>query len=163
MNKIMGLNKKLLSQYSTPRLKVYTVNQTAVCKHHISFVGGGHGKVYSFIPDGEIWIAENLSPIERKYFIYHELYEHRKMSAGLSYEVAHEMANKVESKARNSPESTLDSLIKLEMERNNEFISERSHFNGTINLHKGSGLHHSHKRKIVEKDRDKVLIMVYAK
>ena len=162
MNKFPNLNKKLLSQYSTPNLKVYTVNQTAVCRDNIAFVGGGHDLVYSFIPSKEIWIAENLPPIERKYFVYHELYERRKMSMGLDYDTSHNMANVVEIKARNSKETELDKMIRQEMER--VTLSERSHFNGTLNLHKDGALHHTHHKNISRPEPKRLAVInVYAK
>jgi hypothetical protein len=150
----MMSKKKLLSQYSTRKLRVYSIPQAlAISIIGVRFTGGGHTFVYSQIPEGEIWIAEELMRSvqghipEGKFYIYHELYEHRKMAMGMSYDDAHLLANKVEGRARQGTEKELDELIKLEMIRNNQFISERSHFNGTLNLHKDGKLHHLYHMK----------------
>jgi hypothetical protein len=144
----MKLDKRLLTRYSTRNLKVYAIPQTqAIMVVGVCFTGGGHHKVYKEIPDGEIWIAEELmKSIEGKYYIYHELYEHQKMAMGMSYNDAHLLANRVEGKARKCDENMLEELIKREMMKNKDVIHERSHFNSSFSLHKGNEFHHAFHR-----------------
>ena len=144
----MKMTKKLLPQYSTKRLRVYSIPQTLAIKLvGVKFVGGGHGMVYKEIPDGEIWIAAELfKSLEGKYFLYHELYEHQKMAMGMSYNDAHLLANRVEGKARKCDENMLEELIKREMMKNKDVIHERSHFNSSFSLHKGNEFHHAFHR-----------------
>jgi hypothetical protein len=159
----MKLHKRLLEKYSTKNLKVYAIPQTQVIGViGVRFTGGGHGKIYPQIPDGEIWIAEELmKTMEGLYYIYHELYEHRKMAWGMSYDDAHLLANKVEGKARKLDKKSLEELIEKEVVRNEDMIHEKSYFNGTLGLHSG-GNHHSfqEKRKHHERRRPNALAMV---
>jgi hypothetical protein len=160
----MLMKKKLLPEYSTKALKVFSIPQTlAIRLVGVKFVGGGHHYVYSEIPKGEIWVATELfETLEGKYFVFHELYEHHKMAMGMNYDDAHLLANKIEGKARNTDEKTLDEMIKREMEKNKGMIFERSHFNGTLGLHKGNGEHHAfhRKRDHHERRRPNALAMV---
>ena len=49
----MKLDKKLLPEYSTQSVKVYSIPQTQIIRHvGIKFTGGGHSRVYPEIPDG---------------------------------------------------------------------------------------------------------------
>ena len=61
---------------------------------------GGTNARWSFIPDGEIWIDENLSELDRDATIEHEAKEYKLMSKGMKYGKAHEAANVVERKYR---------------------------------------------------------------
>ena len=55
------IHKKLLKKYSN-YLKVWIINGKIVRDlYFIDYVEGGHDKVYSFIPEGEIWIDEDVS------------------------------------------------------------------------------------------------------
>ncbi len=90
-------------------LKIYLVDGEAVRKDHIEFVAGGHGYVYDWIPKEEVWIDDNQKskPDDMEATIKHELFEIGKMrDEGLSYDDAHELANKVESEERNKEEVT---------------------------------------------------------
>ena len=58
-----------------------------------AFVEGGHGYVYSWIPNNEIWIEDSVKPKERKYILCHELTELKLMrDKGMGYEAAHNQA-----------------------------------------------------------------------
>jgi hypothetical protein len=97
------LRKELITEEDG--FKIYSVDGEAVRKDHIEFTMGGHGYVYDYIPRDEIWIDENLNdkPYDRYATIKHELFEVKKMrDKGLDYEAAHELANGMEEKVRNS-------------------------------------------------------------
>jgi hypothetical protein len=108
-----GLQKMLLPQYSSRKLKVYAVNGDWIRNEYadvsigdrngVDFTMGGHPKVYwKIIPSGEIWVEKSLSPLERKPVILHEIEEYEKMkNDGIEYNDAHnDYANKVEVRAR---------------------------------------------------------------
>jgi hypothetical protein len=146
----MKLDKKLLPEYSTQSVKVYSIPQTQIIRHvGIKFTGGGHSRVYPEIPDGEIWIARELfATMEGKYYVLHEWHEYNKMGLGLSYDDAHVLSNRIEGKARKDHDAQLDELIKKEIIKCGDAPSERSHFNGTLSLYQDNKLHHLHHKKI---------------
>jgi hypothetical protein len=157
MGRTVVINKRFIGKYSTNRLKVFAIPQGDIISIiGVRFTGGGHHFVYSKIPNGQIWIAEELfkSP-EHKYYILHELYEHHKMAMGMSYDDAHLLANKIEGKARKADDKTLDEMIQREIEKNKHMIHERSIFNGTLHLHKGD-MGDLHKRKKKHNERMRV-------
>jgi hypothetical protein len=139
------IKKTLIPQYSTSKLKLYTVDPTAVTFHNIKFTNAGHHLVYPEIPNGEVWLSKDLNPAELKYYIYHELLEHSKMLMGLNYDSAHIMANKAEGRLRHSNDlHEVDRLIKKMIDLNRDIITEKSHYNGTLALHQETKLHHQH-------------------
>jgi hypothetical protein len=141
----MALEKVLLPEYSTNRLKVYTVNPTKVTLGNIKFTNAGHHLVYPEIPKGQVWISNQLNHIERLYYIYHELLEHSKMLMGLNYDSAHVMANKAEGRLRHTGDMTeVNRLIKRMMDLNKDIIGEASHCNGVMKLHADGAAHHQH-------------------
>lgn len=63
----------------------------------VDFTMGGHPARYSFIPSDAIWIDACLGGKDRACTIVHELVELRLMvEQGMSYENAHELANRAE-------------------------------------------------------------------
>jgi hypothetical protein len=62
-------------------------------RYDIDFTEGGHDKVYSWIPDREIWISDEISAKERPYVLAHEYDERCSMSKGEDYEKAHNKAS----------------------------------------------------------------------
>lgn len=61
------------------------------------FVEGGHGYVYPWIPNDEIWIEDEVDPPEREAILLHEYVELVKMrDEGWDYPEAHEEAGKRE-------------------------------------------------------------------
>lgn len=56
---------------------------------NIDFTEGGHDKVYHFVPDGEVWIDDDLNPRERIFVLIHELHERFLMAQGSAYDPAH--------------------------------------------------------------------------
>jgi hypothetical protein len=69
----------------------------------IDFTEGGNPQRYDFIPSGEIWI-DNRNEDEAPLILLHELHESALMAGGMSYDDAHDAANKVEQAARDDPE-----------------------------------------------------------
>lgn len=92
---------------------VYIVNGLTVRNEiDIDYVAGGHGYVYNYIPVGEVWIDNDVSPEERPYVLLHELVEMQLMrDYGMEYDQAHEEANGVEQNARQRPD-LLDLMIR---------------------------------------------------
>lgn len=81
------VHKKLLKEYSK-NVNVWVVNGELVRDlFYIDFTEGGHEKVYSFVPEKEIWLDDDLAPAERKYVLLHELHERRLMSAGHDFKI----------------------------------------------------------------------------
>ena len=66
---------------------VYSVNGAYVkILYDINFVEGGNFRAYSYIPDGEIWIDNNLDNSDMKFTLSHEYYEAEAMKEGLGYD-----------------------------------------------------------------------------
>jgi len=107
----------VIEKYSSDNLKVMLVSgQTVRDKFSVDFALAGHDNVYKYIPKGEVWIEEGLSPHDRKVILIHELWERHLMKQGMSYEQAHRRANRVEESVRKSPslvDETLAEVLKL--------------------------------------------------
>jgi hypothetical protein len=66
------------------------------------------------------------------------------MLMGVPYEQAHAWSNMVEGRERHQlDEHELRGLIKKEMQRNKEMITEASHYNGQLSLRQDTQKHHS--------------------
>lgn len=82
-------------------LKVWLVyGKNVRSEYDMDFTGGGHHRVYRFIPKGELWIDDDLPEKERYAYIEHELYELGRMQKGVPYISAHRGANVKENKFR---------------------------------------------------------------
>lgn len=62
----------------------------------VEFTEGGHDLIYPFIPQGEIWLDDDVNEDEREYVIVHELTERQHMNKGLTYNQAHRLALQAE-------------------------------------------------------------------
>ncbi len=119
------IRKRLIKKY-TDKIKIWLVNGEAVRDLFsigfglTGFGGGGHDRVYNFIPNNEIWIDEQISPKERKFIIVHELHERNLMAKGMKYYPAHRRATEIEDYCRKNPEKT-DGKIKEEMKKQKIF------------------------------------------
>jgi hypothetical protein len=81
--------------------QVWVVNGEMVRdKLDTDFTEGGHGLVYPYIPNNEIWVDDQISPKERRYIISHETHENISMSKGMKYDQAHKEASAFEHKIR---------------------------------------------------------------
>ncbi|HUI65432.1 MAG TPA: hypothetical protein VL126_11365 [Bacteroidota bacterium] len=69
----------------------------------VDFTEGGHDYVYEFVPDGEVWIDNDLQTAERPYVLLHELHERNLMAKGWDYDRAHEDASRIELRCRHNP------------------------------------------------------------
>ena len=66
-------------------------------KFKVDFVEAGHGVVYGFMPQNEIWVDKEVPEEERPIIILHELEERQIMlSEKLPYDDAHYKASKIE-------------------------------------------------------------------
>ena len=82
-NCIDKIHKKLLKKYSK-KIKVWVVNGMLVRDLYFTdFTEGGHDKVYSFVPEKEVWLDDDLSLREMKFVLLHELHERHLMRLGL--------------------------------------------------------------------------------
>jgi hypothetical protein len=95
----------------SPDVEIWRVDGGKVRdRYYIDFTIGGHDRVYSFIPKGEVWIDDDVDMDELYDSILHELWERSFMGEGTEYEDAHEKATKREQKERKNPDETLADL-----------------------------------------------------
>jgi hypothetical protein len=127
------IHEEFLEKYSTENLKVWVVDGELVRGlFFIDFTEGGSDKNYKFIPEGEVWLDNDLSPRERKFVLLHELHERRFLIKGLEYgadfltekwektktkKSAHKRASEKELFFRKNPKN-LDKELRREIKRN---------------------------------------------
>ena len=71
------------------------------------YTEGGHGFVYPWVPEREIWVEDGVDHRELPFIGCHEYLERRLMrDEGLDYDTAHEICSKVEFNLRKSKEPT---------------------------------------------------------
>lgn len=76
-----------------------------------NFALAGHQLAYpNMIPHLEIWIEETTHKSEILFLAVHEIFENKIMQWGVDYELAHEMANVIETACRKHPEKTKEVL-----------------------------------------------------
>lgn len=118
-DKIQKIHKKLIKEYSKGKIKVWIVKGVLVRDlFFLDFTEGGHNKVYSFVPENEVWLDDDLSRKERKFVLLHELHERNLMSKGWKYTKAHFDSSDIEYHCRHHPEQT-SSAIKVELKKAN--------------------------------------------
>jgi hypothetical protein len=76
----------------------------------IDFTAGGHDHVYEFIPNGEVWIDNDIEEKERGFVLLHELHERNRMKEGLPYSKAHDESSRLELRCRHHPDELHDAL-----------------------------------------------------
>jgi hypothetical protein len=76
----------------------------------IDFTAGGHDHVYEFVPQGEVWIDNDIVESERGYVLLHELHERNRMEEGMPYSKAHAESSKLEYHCRHHPDELHDCL-----------------------------------------------------
>lgn len=84
-------------------LTVYLVDGVLVRNtHDQDFTMGGNEAIYPrYVPPGEIWLDENMRPLDRMATLFHEIIERNAMiDRGMSYAAAHGLANKLEADVR---------------------------------------------------------------
>lgn len=72
--------------------------------YDINFTEGGHEYVYKYVPAGEVWIDDDLTPKDVPFVILHELLEQQLMRKGYAYPHAHKVCSGLEQAMRNAPE-----------------------------------------------------------
>lgn len=115
------IHKKLLKKYSGGRAKVWIVNGEIIRDLFFSeFTEGGNDQIYSFVPKGEIWLDDDLSPKEIKFVLLHEIHERNLMAKGWSYDegkrAAHFSASRIEHFCRKYPQFT-EAKIEAELKK----------------------------------------------
>ena len=66
-------------------------------KHDSDFSQGGNGHAYpDFVPMDEIWIDEQIDPVEWPFIAFHECEEAELMEGGMSYDKAHDRVKYLE-------------------------------------------------------------------
>ncbi len=114
---VAKMHKELLAEFSGA-VKVWIVDGEWVRDFYdIDFTEGGHDKVYKFIPAGEVWIDDDVTPAERKFILLHELHERSLMDKGWTYPKAHRDSSRVEFECRRHPEK-LDARLREEIDKN---------------------------------------------
>jgi len=79
----------------------------------IDFTEGGHDLVYSYVPQNEVWIDDDVLTEEKPFVVLHELYERSLMQRGLTYDQAHAYASRVEWGARHDEKKLKEKLAFL--------------------------------------------------
>ncbi len=92
-------------------LHVWIVNGRLVRSvFDIDFTAGGHGYVYEFVPENEVWIDDDIQEHERGFVLLHELHERKRMAAGWPYSKAHTESSRLEYHCRHHPDELHDAL-----------------------------------------------------
>jgi hypothetical protein len=60
------------------------------------FSQGGNGYAYDFVPESEIWIDEQIDPVEWPFIAFHECEEAELMKQGMDYDRAHDRVKYLE-------------------------------------------------------------------
>jgi hypothetical protein len=91
-------NKEYCKLKDVETLTVWLVDGEKVRnKYKTDFMEGGHGYVYKWIPDDEIWIEDGLKNNEIPFIVLHEFVERTFMKKNkMKYDDAHDIASKVE-------------------------------------------------------------------
>ena len=86
-------------------LSVWIVNGRRVrSAFDIDFTAGGHDYVYEFVPNGEVWMDDDIEESERGYVLLHELHERNRMATGWPYSKAHAESSRLEYHCRHHPD-----------------------------------------------------------
>lgn len=91
--------------------KIWIVDGSYI-RGHIDeeFTNFGQHFKFSYIPENEVWIDDDLIGQERGYVLLHELHERNRMAEGLPYSEAHAESSKLEYHCRHHPDELHDAL-----------------------------------------------------
>lgn len=80
------------------KVEVWIVDANVVRSlYKIDYTEGGHGLVYPWVPNDEIWVEDSLDRRELPFIVAHEYIERRLMrDAKLDYDMAHDICSRVE-------------------------------------------------------------------
>ena len=85
---------------------IWTVDGEAIRNRiYQDFVAGGNEARYPWVPKGDLWIEQTLSPTDAVGVLVHEYVETKAMLRGASYSEGHDRANVAEGKIRRAQES----------------------------------------------------------
>ena len=106
-------------------VRIHLVDTTAAKRIYADWTEGGHDRVYDFVPRNEVWLANNLPPLELRLTMLHELRERRRMGelmrGGMSrsdaYDKAHDESLVVEDHYRKVQGRGLDAALRKERGR----------------------------------------------
>lgn len=113
------VHKELLKSYGGS-LRIWVADGEVVRDvYFIDYTEGGHDKVYTFIPDREVWLDDDLELKERKFVLIHEVHERFLMSRGMKYVQAHRSASHIEYYCRHHP-TELEGKLAEELAQNKE-------------------------------------------
>lgn len=99
LNDKKPVHKHIIHKYGD--VTVWLVDGKAVRdKYDKGFTEGGHWKVYKYVPEGEVWIDDQLTDQERKPVLLHEMNELNLMRKGMPYLPAHRRSSIKEGKFR---------------------------------------------------------------
>jgi hypothetical protein len=76
----------------------------------IDFTPGGHDHGYEFVPQGQVWIDNDIGEKERGFVLLHELHERNRMADGVPYSKAHNESSRLEFRCRHHPDELHDAL-----------------------------------------------------
>jgi hypothetical protein len=111
------IHKNLLKKYSSGVFVWLVKGELVRDLLYIDFAGGGHHKVYPFIPREEVWIDDDIPKDEREFIILHELHERNLMiKKKMKYLEAHRSATEIEDYCRHHPKKLM-SYIKKEIKK----------------------------------------------
>ena len=86
-------------------IQVWIVNGRLVRSvFDIDFTAGGHDHVYEFVPQGQVWIDDDIEEKERGFVLVHELHERNRMAEGMPYNKAHNESSRLEFRCRHHPD-----------------------------------------------------------
>jgi hypothetical protein len=77
----------------------------------IDFTAGGHDHVYEFVPEGQVWIDDDIEEKERGFVLVHELHERNCMAKGMPYSKAHNESSRLEFRCRHHPDELHAALV----------------------------------------------------
>lgn len=91
---------KIIDPIENAYIQIYIVDgDTVAKKYDMEFLLGGHDKIYDYIPPKTIWLDGQMEIDALIHILYHECLERMMMKhAKLSYDEAHEIANREEKK-----------------------------------------------------------------
>jgi hypothetical protein len=149
-------NKKLLKEYSTDIIKVYSVDGDFIRKNDdADFYRGGNWLAQAIVPTKEIWVDNTLPKKQQKLVILKNYSQAIQMSKSVNYEDAVYFADKIDDKLS---ESKIDELIKKEMVKTKKMtITDDSFMNGQIHHqkhHQYNQVNHARNATIVDFNRN---------
>ena len=107
-------------------IDVFFVNGNEVRnRYKTDYIEGGHGYVYKWIPNKEIWIELGIHPDEVPYILLHEYTERILMKYhGIKYDKAHAIAAKVEFKMREKGNFTKNDILAMTRKKAEKLANE---------------------------------------